>query len=165
MKREEFDKIISIIHAFWPLKFNDEKLKLLWSRCGERCTYQEMGEALKKRMLSTFPTDVAEIISATGEIINSNARKICSEKQKPGRICSQCENSGWVQALDPDGYSFAFRCHCPPAMEKGISSSIPLWEEKYEKMGYKRIVYKKSEDLDREDQMKKISQVRQTEPF
>lgn len=159
MTREEFGKLSSIIEAFWPGKFNEHKLQLLWDRCAERCTYVEMGTAIKDRMLISAPTDIAEIIAATGEIINSEARKRIFENKRPERICSQCENTGWVQATDDKDYAYAFRCHCPAAQAKGISAKIPIWEEKYKEMGYKRMIYKKASECDRAEALRMLDRL------
>lgn len=157
MTVEEFAKITEIIKAFWPDKFNAEMFKLLWERCGERCTYVEMGTAVSNRAMIPFAPSVADIITSTGEIICSEARKRVAANQSAKRICSQCENLGWVSTIDPDGYNYVFRCHCPAAMAKGLSSQIPVWEEKYQKAGYCRIVYKKVDASERPRLMKIIA--------
>jgi hypothetical protein len=84
-------------------------------------------------------------ISEMLEFLQSTTRPSLADKkliEPPKEIkCNLCGSTGWINALDSEERSYAFRCgDCSTATKLGLSKSIPVWDEtRFTPKGFHRL--------------------------
>lgn len=142
----KFDILIPEFGALWPGRFNDSQIAMLLKAL-PNATIDDLGQGMADVFENVPNPSAVDFVRYTNIRTSSRLLKEKCEIEKKIRenACIKCDSTGMVTANDFEGNSFSFRClSCDVAVQKGLSLSIPFWEDKYTKQGFTPYLFKRS---------------------